>query len=233
MAHKYLFLLYPLVLHGVFFFFLQNSWINSIRGDFLDPGIRITIPKSCGILEGISDQSRGNCLELPPNWYENKDLLGFAIFYSYVQSEFEGYGWFLDIKGNGKQKLLGMFSLLSKPGLDSDILDLACIICYPKAAIMEMYLSNQWTHLVASFYSDARMEGFGIHLIYAKDYVQMPPSMVQASSSCGNSSINGTRKFFSHGNSRDDYSKAHNNRSPTEQSPVDESHHKRFRGTQD
>ena len=108
---------------------------------------------------------------------------------------------------------LGFFLIVIKTGLDSYILDLACIICHPKGAIKEMHLSNQWTHLVASFNSDARMEGFGIHLIYAKDYVQMPPSMVQASS-CGNSSINGTRKFFSHGNSKDDYSKAHNKRSP-------------------
>ena len=213
MAHKYLFLLYPLVLHGVFFFFLQNSWINSVRGVIRDLGIRITIPRSCGILEGISDQSRGNCLELPPNWYENKDLLGFAIFYAYVRSKFEGCRWFLKIKGNGKQKLLGSFSLLSKPGLDSDILDLVCIICYPKAAIKEMHPSNQWTHLVASFGSDARVEGCSIHLIYDKDYVQMPPSMVQASSSCGNLSINGKMKFFSHGNSRDDYRKAYNKRS--------------------
>ena len=115
MAHKYLFLLYPLILHGVFFFFfLQNSWINSVRGVIRDPGIRITIPRSCGILEGISDQSRGNCLELPPNWYENKDLLGFSICYAYVRSKFEGCRWFLKIKGNGKQKLLGFFLIVIK-----------------------------------------------------------------------------------------------------------------------
>ena len=198
-----------------FFFFLQNSWINSICGVIQDPGIRITIPRSCGILKGISDQSRGRWLKLPPNWYENKDLLGFAIFYAYVLSN-SRESWGLEIIGNGKSKLLGYFSLLSKLDFDSDISDLECIICYPKAAIKEMHLSNQWTHLEASYLSYIGMKGLSIHLIYAKDYVEMPPSMVQASSSRGYSSINGKRKFFSHGNSRDDYSKAHNKRSPIE-----------------
>ena len=236
---------------------MQNFWINSVRyphGVFRNPRIRIAIPKSCGILEGISDQSRGNCLELPPNWYENKDLLGFAIFCAYVESEFVGCSCYLTIKGNGKQENLGSFSLLSKLWLGSDISDLVCIMCYTKAAIEGKYRSNQWTHLMASFDSDARVEGYSFHLIYAKDYVHIHPSMVQASSSHGNSSINGTRQFFSRGNSsingtrkffscgnfrdhgspiEDDYSNADNKRSPIEHSRVDESHHKRFRRTQD
>ena len=246
MAHKYLLL----CTHWFYMvFFLQNYWINSVRrhGVFRNPIISIAIPESCGILEGISDQSRGNCLGLPPNWYENKDLLGFAIFCAFVESRVVGCRCYLTIKGNGKHENLGYFSLLSKPWLDYDISDLACITCYTKADIEGKYHSNQWTHLVASFDSDARVEGCSIHLIYAKDYVQMHPSMVQASSSCGNSfingtrqffsrgnsSINGTRKFFSCGNSRDhgsptedDYINADNKRSPIELSHVDESHHK-------
>ena len=207
---------------------------------FNDPRTSICIPRSCGILEGISDQSRGNYLELPLNWYENKDLLGFAIFFGYVESVFKGCSFYLTIKGNGKQEHLGSFSLLSKRWFDYDISDLASIVCFPEATIKGEYHSSQWTHLVASFYRVAGVEGFGIHLIYAKDYVQMHPSIEQANSSHGNSSINGTRQFFSRGNSRnhgspteDDYNKAHNKRSPIEQSPIDESHHKRFRGTQD
>ena len=172
----------------------------SIRySSFHGPRICISIPRSCGILEGISDQSRGNCLELPPDWY--KDLLGFAIFYGYVESEFKGCSCYLTIKGNGKQERLSFFSLLSEARFDYDISDLASIVCYPKAAIEEKYHSNQWTHLVASFDGRTRVKGFGIHLIYAKDYVQMHPSIVQACSSRGNSSINGTRQFFSRGNS--------------------------------
>ena len=56
MAHNYLFLLYPLVLHGVFF--LQDSLIFVCYSSFNDPRTSICIPRSCGILEGISDQSR-------------------------------------------------------------------------------------------------------------------------------------------------------------------------------
>ena len=186
-----------------------------------DPIICIAIPKSCGILEGISDQSRGNCLELPPNWYKSKDLLGFAIFYADVGSEFVGCSCYLTIKGNGKQKHFGPFSLLPEPFLNSGRSDFMCIMCYTKAVIAGNYYSNQWTHLVPSLVSDAtadgvneacvgsrrmalfdndtRVEGCSIHLIWAKDYVQMHPSMVQASSSRWNSSINGIRQFFSRG----------------------------------
>ena len=72
--------------------------------------------------------------------------------------------------------------------LDCDISDLAYIMGYPKAAIEEKYCSNQWTHLLASF-NKKTVEGCGIHLLYSKDYEQMHPSTVQASSSHGNSGI--------------------------------------------
>ena len=152
MAHKYLFLLYPLVLHGVF---LQNSW-NSVRYShdvFRNPRIRIAIPRSCGILEGISDQSRENCLELPSNWYENNDLLGFAIVFAYVESEFVGCNCYSTIKGNGKQEHLGSFSLLSKPFLDSDMSDLPGIMCYPKVAIKGKYIKTHYTKPLGYFSS--------------------------------------------------------------------------------
>ena len=111
--------------------------------------------------------------------------------------------------------------------LDSDISDLAFIMCYPKAAIEEKHRSNQWTHLLASFnIFETRVEGCGIHLINSKDYEQMHPSMVQASSSHGNSGDYGSP-------TEDGYSKAHKKRSPIEHNPVDESHHKRLRETQD
>ena len=228
-------------------FFLQDSSIY-VHSD--GPRISISIPRSCGILEGKGEHS---CLDLPPDWY--KDLLGFALFCGYVNFEFNMSSCILKIKGNGKHEHLGCFSLISKPRFDYDISDLASIVCYPKASIEEKYCSSQWTRLVASFDSRVGVKEFGIHLIYAKDYVQMHPSIVQASSSRGNSSINGTRQFFSRGNSfingtrqffspwnsfingtrqffsrgnsrdhgsptKDDYSKAHNKRSPIEQSTI-------------
>ncbi|XP_034679876.1 disease resistance protein RUN1-like [Vitis riparia] len=50
-------------------------------------GISIVIPRSSGILEWIGYQSTGSdevIIELPPNWCENNDLLGFALCCVYV-----------------------------------------------------------------------------------------------------------------------------------------------------
>ena len=216
--------------------------------------ISIVIPRCSGILEGISYQRTGSdkvTIELPPNWYENNDFLRFYVYCVWVDFVLDSE-FYLRIRKNDKQQDLGSYSFASShldvdlsdfdesdwdeselgfvsfgyTCLDCDISDLAYIMCYPKAAIKEKYRSNQWTHLVASFNSEARVEGCSIHLIYAKDNVQMHPSTVQASSSHGNSGDYGSQI-------EDDYSKAHNKRSPIEHSPVDESHHKRFRGTQD
>ena len=49
---------------------------------FVGNGISIVVPRSSGILEWIRYQSMGGykvTIELPPNWYENKELLGFAL----------------------------------------------------------------------------------------------------------------------------------------------------------
>ena len=266
--------MYPLVLHCTF---LQDSRISvddclsydrrvvDCLFDKLgvddclsdDPGvITIVIPRCSGILEGISYQSTGSdkvTIKLPPNWYENNDLLGFFVYCVRVKSGFVScnkYQCNLRIRKNDKQQDLGSYSFASSYldvdasdfdesdcdesdlgsvsfgsyCLDSDISDLASIMCYPKAAIEEKYRSNQWTHLLASF--NILVEGCGIHLIHSKDYEQMHPSMVQASSSHGNCGDYGSP-------TEDDYPKAHKKRSLVEHNPVDESYHKRFRGTQD
>ena len=219
--------MYPLVLHGAF---LQDSWVDVGDSSLENPGISIAIPKSSGILEGISYQSTGSAeltIELPLNWYENNDLLGFALYYICVALEYHdprGNKCDIRIRGNDKQEHLGSFSFGSIC-LDLGISDIAWIMCYPKVAIKECYLSNQWTHFMSSFLGRPRVESCGIHLIYAKDYDQTHPSRIQASSS--------HEKFGDHGSrAEDDYTIAHNKRSPIEQSPVDESHHKRLRGTQ-
>ena len=44
----------------------------------------IVIPRSSGILEGIRNESMESdevIIELPPNWYENNEFLGFALCY--------------------------------------------------------------------------------------------------------------------------------------------------------
>ena len=62
-------------------------------GDYsLDkPGISIVFPRSSGILEGIASGIPNGCevmIECPLNWYENNDLLGFALYCVGVPPEF-------------------------------------------------------------------------------------------------------------------------------------------------
>ena len=148
-----------------------------------NPGTSILLPRSSAILEGISYQSTGSndvTIELPPNWYGNNDLLGFAIYCVWDPSRIGShrceYG--LKIRGNDEQEYLGYFPFdFFCPDFHPSAfvipvfvaLDLACIMCYPKVAIREKYRSKKWTHIVASFHGSTRVEGCGIHLIYAKD----------------------------------------------------------------
>ena len=201
-----------------------------------DPGISIVIPRSSGILYGMSYQSTSSDevrIQLPPNWYANNDLLGFALWCVFVASPngsqfyesahtFEnetdigsGYESEKDetlefrcdfkIQGKHKQQFLDSYSYGSSCAHDG-LSDIAWLMCYPKVAIRKCYGSNEWTHFVALFRGNRRVEGCGIRLIYAKDYEQEHPS---SSSSNGN--------FGDHGSpTEDDYSKAHNKRSPIE-----------------
>ncbi|KAJ9676226.1 hypothetical protein PVL29_024964 [Vitis rotundifolia] len=71
---------------------IQEPQISLGASDF---GRSIVIPRSSGILEGTRNQSMGSNevrIELPQNWYENNELLGFALCYCVpVTSEFELY----------------------------------------------------------------------------------------------------------------------------------------------
>ena len=61
--------------------FVQEPQIFLGASDF---GRSIFIPRSSGILEGTKNQSMGSNdvrIELPQNWYENNEFLGFALCY--------------------------------------------------------------------------------------------------------------------------------------------------------
>ena len=187
-------------------------------------------------------------VELPPNWYKNDDLWGFALCCVYVapacdsedESQYESgliyeddseledeqawFGFDLRIEGNNQSQLMNSFCLDSRCVI-CDVSDMQWVICYPKLAIVKSCHTNQWTHFKASFDPDRVVE-CGICLVYTEDYEQKHPTMAQGSTSHGN--------FGEHGSVREDTnSKAHNKRNPTEKSPGEESHHKRFRETQD
>ncbi|XP_059590717.1 disease resistance protein RPV1 isoform X2 [Vitis vinifera] len=228
---------------------IEGRKVINRYSSFYGNGIGIVIPSS-GILEWITYRNMGRqvTIELPPNWYKNDDLWGFALCCVYVapacksedESQYESgliseddsdlkdeeasFYCELTIEGNNQSEDVGHFFLHSRC-IKDDVSDMQWVICYPKLAIEKSYHTNQWTHFKASF-GGAQVEECGIRLVYRKDYEQKHPRMAQGSTSHGN--------FGEHGSVREDTdSKAHNKRNPTEQSPGEESHHKRSRETQD
>ncbi|KAJ9676040.1 hypothetical protein PVL29_024839 [Vitis rotundifolia] len=208
-----------------FKFISSYSW-------FWGNGISIVIPRSSGILEWLTNQNMGRhevTIELPPNWYKNDDLWGFALYCVSVAPAYESqnleFRCELTIKGNNQKYLFELFCVCVKYVVS----DMQWLIYYPKLAIEKDYHTDKWRHFEVSFYhiiSDVKVKECGIRLVYRADYEQKHPIMAQGSTSHGN--------FGEHGSVREDTnSKAHNKRNPTEQSPGDESHHKRFRETQD
>ena len=131
----------------------------------------------------------------------------------------------LRIQGNHQSGVVYFFTLKSCC-VNDGVSHIVWVIFYPQVAIKQLYRSNQWRHFMASFHGFGRVEKCRIRLIYAEDYEQKHPTMAQGNSSHGN--------FGKHGSSTEaTNSKAHDKSNPMEQSPVDESCHKRFRGTQD
>ena len=210
----FLFLLYPLNLHGAF---VQDRKVINHYSYFWGNGIGIVIPRSSGILEWITYRNMGRnevTVELPPNWYKNDDLWGFALCCVYVapayESQYElghiskddaeledegpGFCCDLSIEGNYQSGDVGFF-LLYSCCVKYDVSDMQWVICYPKLAIEESYHTNQWTHFKASF-GGAQVEECGIRLVYTEDYEQKHPAMAQGSTSHGN--------FGEHGSVRED-----------------------------
>ena len=89
-------------------------------------------------------------IELPPNWYKNNGLLGFALFYVYGKSKDLTSVGCLTIKGDDKEKSLDSF-FLGSSNLDPGKSNTTWIMCYPKVGISECYHSNQWTHIRLPF----------------------------------------------------------------------------------
>ena len=205
---------------------MQGRKVINRYSSFYGNGIGIVIPSS-GILEWITYQNMGRqvTIELPPNWYKNDDLWGFALCCVYVapacksedESQYESgliseddsdledeeasFYCELTIEGNNQSEDVAGFVLDSRCVKD-DVSDMQWVICYPKLAIEKSYHTNQWTHFKASFGSDeVEVEKCGIRLVYREDYEQKHPTMAQGSTSHGN--------FGEHGSVREDGSTSH------------------------
>ena len=146
----------------------------------------IVIPGSGTILEMIRNRSMGSdrvTVKHPQNWYENNDLLGFALCCVYMP---------LDIYvDNGALSLeCHLTGLRNNQSEDKDILSIFIsssnfyddddsessyqlwVIYYPMDDIKEEYRSNEWTHFMASFYRDEiiQVKECGFHLIYSEEH---------------------------------------------------------------
>lgn len=138
-------------------------------------GINIFMPGSCGIPEWMKHQKMGSevTIELPMNWHEDKNLLGFVLCSLYVPAK----GKFEAVVHNLVCKLIingNHFEYLfinSYCGChESDASDQVWLLYYPKIGIPARYRSNQWNLEVIFDFSiegkPVKVEKSGVHLIY-------------------------------------------------------------------
>ena len=182
-----------------------NHWSDpfpEVLDDFCyyGEGISILIPRSTGIPEWIRHQKKGSRVttELPRYWYENKDLLGFALFSVHIaladesvdRSKDEGLApcsLKCELTFRGDQiAFLNDLSLESwcecyeNDGASGQV----WVLYYPKVAIEEKYHSNKWRRLKASFHGyfngmPMKVEKCGMQLIYAKNDEYNCPTLIQ------------------------------------------------------
>lgn len=156
-------------------------------------GISLFIDGSSGFPEWIKHQNMGNevVIQLPLNWYEDNDLLGFSLFSFHVPVN--GF----EEKAEGEDPspcslkcelafLGGQFGIVDDLFLDSfcgcynngGVSDRVWVTYYPKVAVKGMYHSNNYRILKASFCgTHFKVEKCGINLIYAKDDGLNHPTM--------------------------------------------------------
>ena len=164
-----------------------------IPGSLYDgKGISLFIDGSSGDPSWIRHQNMGNevTIQLPLNWYEDNDLLGFSLFSFHVpfngliEEKPEGEKGeeypspcslkcelsFLDDEQFGIVDDLFLDSFCGCYNNKSGVSDKVWMTYYPKVAVREMYHSNNYRLLKASFPfrgTSIKVEKCGIGLIYA------------------------------------------------------------------
>ena len=147
--------------------------------------VSVFIPGSREIPEWISHKSMGNeiTIDLPKNWYEDNNFLGFALFCHHVPIDDENEGG-LDLQlliSDGDQfGRVEKIEFIMDMNLDIKnstlFADAALMVVYfPQIAISSEYRSNRWNKFKAGFSSYLRpitKASCGIHLIYAQDHPQ-------------------------------------------------------------
>ena len=126
-------------------------------------------------------------MQLPLNWHENNDLLGFSLFSLFHINPVNGFeekaeGGEVDPRPCSLKCELSFldeqFGIVDDLFLDSfcgcynegGVSDQVWVTYYPKVGVKEMYHSNNYRLLKASFRgTHVKMEKCGIDLVYTKD----------------------------------------------------------------
>ena len=140
--------------------------------------INVFIPGYGRIPEWISHKKKGSeiKIELPMDWYQKNDFLGFALYSVSVPLHVES-------KKNPCLKFKLCFHPYQYLAMDEfsyfcchingDESNRVWVVYYPKVAIKNMYWSNGWRHLKASFDGEGmKVEECGFHLIYSEEHQQ-------------------------------------------------------------
>ncbi|XP_034675535.1 disease resistance protein RPV1-like isoform X12 [Vitis riparia] len=176
----------PSSLLGLSLFKCFESAIEDYDGRFYcQEKVEILMPGNNGIPEWISHKKKGSeiVVELPENWWEDNNFLGFAlcsvleyeeIFEFYFEYYFELTFHHFYPDGNlseSKFRDRGVFSRrrCCNGGESNGVL----VAFYPKVAIKNKGWSNEWRHMKASFHGKReKVEECGLHLIYKKQRFQ-------------------------------------------------------------
>ena len=144
--------------------------------------INVFIPGYGGIPEWISHKKKGSQIkiEFPMDWYQKNDFLGFALYSVSVPLHVESKKKpCLECKLHFYQfECLAMdeFSSIHSYScchINGDESNRVWVVYYPKVAIKNMYWSNGWRHLKASFDGEGmKVEECGFHLIYSEEHQQ-------------------------------------------------------------
>ena len=168
-----------------------------IPGSLYDgKGISLFIDGSNEDPDWIRHKNIGNevIIQLPLNWYKDKDLLGFSLFYCHVLANRSKEK--AEDEDPSPYSLKCELSFLDEQfgTMDDLFLDCFCgcynitggasdkvwVIYYPKVGVKEMFQSNKYRLLKASFRGkNVKVEKCGINLIYANDDGLNHPTMLR------------------------------------------------------
>ena len=157
------------------------------RGSYWSKEITVFIPGNNGIPEWISYKKKGFeiATELPENWWEDNNFLGFALCSVFVPLHIESKEdsclkcemnfphyfehpdgfvtefWYVD-----ELSFRRSYPCCHNGGESNKV----WVAYYPKVAIENKHWSNESRHLKASFYGErVKVEECGLHLIYKTD----------------------------------------------------------------